>query len=84
MIFDAERILTILEKLEEKWGKEITVSPSEKGKYDNWTIDRLESRYRSLKGSGPHKKGSKEYSQMREIAFALRAKRGNWGKVLKD
>lgn len=66
--------------LEEKWGKPTTVSPQEKGKYEGKTKEELLKRYNALKKTGPHKKGSKEYGTMRELAFAIRAKTG-WGKV---
>jgi hypothetical protein len=68
------------EELEEKWGVQTTVSPSEKGKYEGKTKAELLKSYNALKKSGPHHKGSKEYGRMRELAFAIRAK-GDWGKV---
>ena len=67
-------------KLDEKWGEETTVSPSERGKYKGKTVDELRKSYNALKASGPHKKGSPEYGRMRELAFAIRAKTG-WGSV---
>lgn len=67
-------------KLNEKWGTETKVSPSEKGKYKGKTKAELLKHYNKLKKSGPHKKGSKEYGTMRELSFAIRAKSG-WGKV---
>lgn len=67
----------------EKWGTETKVSPSEKGKYEGKTKAELLKHYNSLKKSGPHKKGSKEYGTMRELAFAIRAK-GDWGKVKEE
>lgn len=66
--------------LEEKWGTATRVSPEEKGKYAGKTKAELLKAYNALKKSGPHKKGSKEYGRMRELAFAIRAKSG-WGKV---
>jgi hypothetical protein len=67
-------------KLNEKWGTETKVSPSEKGKYAGKTKAELLKSYNALKKTGPHKKGSKEYGRMRELSFAIRAK-GGWGKV---
>lgn len=67
-------------KLNEKWGTETKVAPSEKGKYKGKTKAELLKHYNKLKKSGPHKKGSKEYGTMRELSFAIRAKSG-WGKV---
>lgn len=66
--------------INEKWGKPTVVSPEEKGKYAGKTKAELLKTYNALKKSGPHKKGSPEYSRMRELAFAIRAK-SDWGKV---
>jgi hypothetical protein len=68
------------ENLEEKWGTETKVSPSEQGKYKGKTIEELRRSYNALKASGPHHKGSPEYGRMHELAFAIRAKTG-WGGV---
>lgn len=68
------------ENLEEKWGTETTVSPSERGKYKGKTIEELRKSYNAFKASGPHHKGSSEFERMRELAFAIRAKTG-WGGV---
>jgi hypothetical protein len=64
----------------EAWGTKTQVNPKEKGKYHGKTKQQLRSAYNKLKASGPHKKGSKEYGRMRELAFAIRAK-SDWGKV---
>jgi hypothetical protein len=64
----------------EKWNEKNVVNPREKGKYKGVATEDLEKQYNALKDSGPHKKGSAEFGKMRELAFALRAKRG-WGKV---
>lgn len=69
----AEYVLDLFEK----WGVSNAVNPAEKGKYKGWSVDDLEKKYKQLKASGPHHKGSKEFGQMRELAFALRAKK-NW------
>lgn len=66
--------------IEEKWDKETTVSPKEKGKYEGKSKADLQKSYNALKKSGPHHKGSHEYERMKELAFAIRAKSG-WGKV---
>jgi hypothetical protein len=67
-------------KVDEKWGKPTTVTPSERGKYKGRSIEDLRSSLATLKKSGPHKKGSEDYGRMRELQFAIRAKSG-WGKV---
>lgn len=66
--------------LNEKWGTETKVAPSEKGKYEGKTKAELLKQYNALKAKGPHKKGSPDYGKMRELAFAIRAK-SDWGKV---
>lgn len=66
--------------MNEKWGTETEVSPSERGKYKGKTKNELLKSYNALKKSGPHKKGSPEFGRMRELAFAIRAKSG-WGGV---
>jgi hypothetical protein len=68
------------EELSEKWDTKTQVSPEERGKYKGRSKADLVKQYNALKKSGPHKKGSKEYGTMRELAFAIRAK-SNWGKV---
>lgn len=70
----------IAKKIDEKWDTETKVSPEERGKYKGKTKAELLKQYNALKASGPHKKGTKEYGTMRELAFAIRAKSG-WGKV---
>jgi hypothetical protein len=68
------------EQLDEKWGTETIISPEEKGKYTGKSKKELLKMYNMLKSKGPHKKKSPEYSKMRELSFAIRAKSG-WGKV---
>lgn len=68
------------EIVDEKWDAETKVSPEERGKYAGRSKSDLLKQYNALKKSGPHKKGSREYGTMRELAFAIRAKTG-WGKV---
>lgn len=70
----------IAKKIDEKWDVKTTVSPKEQGKYKGSSKADLLKQYNTLKKSGPHKKGSREYGTMRELAFAIRAKSG-WGKV---
>lgn len=72
-----------IQQIDEKWDKETTVSPREKGKYEGKTKAELLKQYNSLKASGPHKQGSPQFGKMRELAFAIRAK-GGWGKVKEE
>ena len=74
------------EKVEEAWEHDVKVNPAEKGKYKDWSVERLEKRHAELKKSGPHKRGSKEYGEEKELEFAIRGKKahGNkksWGKA---
>ena len=66
--------------VDEKWGEPTNVAASEKGKYAGKTKAELLKAYRGLRNTGPHHKGSPEYSRMKELAFAIRAKSG-WGNV---
>lgn len=75
-----ESVGSIESLLNEKWDVDTKVSPEERGKYQGKTKEELLRQYNALKKSGPHKKGSREYGTMRELAFAIRAKTG-WGKV---
>lgn len=72
--------------LNEKWDTKYETPKSKKGMWDGWSKEKLEKEYNKLKKSGPHKKGSKEFTRMKEVAFAIRAKKkgsGKWGKVKK-
>lgn len=67
------------EQLDEKWNKKNVVHPSKKGMFKGKTKAELEKQLAALKARGPHKKGSKEYTKMQELNFAIRAKSG-WPK----
>lgn len=77
---DKEQVEEAAECLDEKWGVETKVAPSEKGKYKGKNKAELQKQYNALKDKGPHKKGSSEYEKMKELQFAIRAK-SDWGKV---
>lgn len=66
-------------QLDEKWGKEAELSPSKKGMFKGKTKADLEKQLSNLKKTGPHEKGSKEYTKEKELNFAIRAKSG-WPK----
>lgn len=70
----------VQEKVDENWDKKDTVSPSKKGMFKGKTKAELKSKLSNIKKSGPHEKGSAEYTKEKEINFALRAK-NNWGKA---
>ncbi len=67
-------------QLDEKFDKEAKLNPAKKDMFKGKTKAELQKQLTALKKSGPHKKGSKEYTKQNELEFALRAKSG-WGKV---
>jgi Protein of unknwon function (DUF3008) len=70
-------------RIVEKWGNDYETPKSKKGMFKGKSKAELEKQYNNLKKSGPHKKGSAEYTKMKELGFAIRAK-GDWGKVDED
>ncbi len=64
----------------ESWDVEDAVNPSKKGMFAGKTLSELKKEYNELKRSGPHEKGSADYTKMKELQFAIRSKTG-WGKV---
>jgi hypothetical protein len=68
------------EQMNEKWDAKMDTPASEKGKYAGKSKSELLKAYNHLKSTGPHEAGSKPYSNMKELAFAIRAK-GKFGKV---
>ena len=72
--------------LGEAWKKSVKVNPKEKGKYHDWSLEKLEKAHKKLKDSGPHPRNSAEYGREKELEFAIRAKKAHgskkkWGKV---
>jgi hypothetical protein len=69
-------------KVAEKFDMKPT-KPSKKGMFKGKTKEQLEKQLAVLKKSGPHKKDSPEYTKMKELQFAIRAKKktDKWGKV---
>jgi len=68
------------QQMNEKWDTKMDTPASEKGKYAGKSKSELLKAYNHLKSTGPHEEGSKPYSNMKELAFAIRAK-GKFGKV---
>jgi len=66
-------------RIDELWKSPYKTPKSKKGMFSGKTVKDLESEKSRLKKSGPHKKGSKEYTRQKEVGFALRAK-GGWSK----
>ena len=66
--------------LEEKWTGDTKLNPEKKGMFKGKTKGELVSRLAKLKAKGPHSKGSPEYTKMKELQFAIRAK-GDWGSI---
>jgi hypothetical protein len=71
------------EQLDEKWGGDTELNPSKKGMFKGKTKAELEKQLAALHKSGPHKKGSPEYTKQQELNFAIRAK-GGWKKGVKE
>lgn len=65
--------------ISEKWEGAGEVKAT--GEYSGKTIGQLEKMLSSLKASGPHSKGSADYKKMKQVMFAIRAKRGWKGGV---
>jgi hypothetical protein len=63
-----------------KWDTEYKTPESKKGMFEGRSEESLQSELNKLRKSGPHKKGSAEYTKEKELMFALRAKRGWKGK----
>lgn len=64
----------------EKWDTDSKTPKSKQGMFKGKSKADLTKEYNKLKKSGPHKKGSKQFTKMKELAFALRAKK-KFGKV---
>ena len=67
------------EEIDEKWAGDAKVEPT--GQYADKNIEELKSMLAKLKKSGPHKEGSPGFKKMRQIMFAIRAKKGWKGGV---
>lgn len=73
---ESKTMLRLRDILGEKWAHEYHTPESKKGMWDGWTKAELEAELSKLKKTGPHAKGSSEYTKEKEINFALRAKSG--------
>jgi hypothetical protein len=62
------------DELSEKSDKPVTTNSAAKGKYDGKSKQELLKAFHHLKKTGPHEKGSKPHSNMKELATAIRAK----------
>ena len=67
------------EELDEKWAGDTKLNPEKKGMFKGKTKAELEKQLARLHKTGPHKKGSPEYTKQQELNFAIRAKSG-WPK----
>ena len=61
-------------KIKEAWEGDVKLNPKKKGMFKGKNKAELESELAKLKKSGPHKKGSPEYTKEKELNFAIRAK----------
>jgi len=62
--------------MREKWAGDVKLNPAKKGMFKGKTKAELEKQLAALHKSGPHKKGSPEYTKQQELNFAIRAKSG--------
>ena len=62
--------------MREKWAGDVKLNPAKKGMFKGKTKVELEKQLAALHKSGPHKKGSPEYTKQQELNFAIRAKSG--------
>lgn len=60
----------------EKWEGDVKLNPEKKGMFKGKTKADLEKQLAALHKTGPHKKGSPEYTKQQELNFAIRAKSG--------
>lgn len=67
---------TISKEIDEKWAGDVTLDPSKKGMFKGKTKADLEKELAALHRTGPHKKGSPEYTKQQQLNFAIRAKSG--------
>ena len=65
--------------LDEKWAGDAKVKPT--GEYSGKTVEELKSMLAKLKKTGPHEEGTPGFKRMRQIMFAIRAKKGWKGGV---
>ncbi len=65
--------------INEEWSTEYEVPASKKGMFDGYSLAELKGELSKLTKTGPHKKGSPEYTKEKELEFAIRAKSG-WTK----
>jgi hypothetical protein len=59
--------------LDEKWAGDAKVEPT--GQYAGKSVEELKSMLTKLKKSGPHKEGTPGFKKMRQVMFAIRAKK---------
>ena len=71
------------DELDEKWAGDTKLNPAKKGMFTGKTKADLEKQLAALHKSGPHKKGSPEYTKQQELNFAVRAK-GGWKKEVEE
>jgi len=60
-------------ELDEKWAGDAKINPT--GQYSGKSVEELKSMLAKLKKSGPHKEGTPGFKKMRQIMFAIRAKK---------
>lgn len=64
----------------EKWEHEASINPEKKGMFDGKTVIQLEHELNALRKAGPHPQGSVGFVKMKELEFAIRAKKAKGDK----
>ena len=64
----------------EKWSEQAATNPEKKGMFDDKTVVQLEAELAALRKAGPHPEDSAGYTKMKELEFAIRAKKAKGGK----
>lgn len=67
-------------ELIEKWSEEVHTDPKKKGMFDDKTVVQLEAELAALRKAGPHPENSDGFTKMKELNFAIRAKKAKGGK----
>lgn len=73
--------------LGEAWDEPAETNPEKKGMFDGKTVTQLQHELNALLKAGPHPKDSPGFTKVKELEFAIRAKKakgGKWGGVMHD
>jgi hypothetical protein len=79
--------MKVKEVIGEKWDEKAAINPEKKGMFDDKTVVQLEAELNALKKAGPHPEGSPGFTKMKELEFAIRAKKAKgdkWDKPVNE